>query len=70
MDLLERDAASRRLYKSEGLHHLADVGEHLIWRPLGVNLRTETKLPEKPSVSRRAVEGLQQTDDLHVCCGI
>lgn len=38
VDLLEGDAASRRLYKSEGLHHLADVGEDFIRRPLAVNL--------------------------------
>lgn len=35
------------LSKSEGLHHLADLGEDFIWWPLSINLWMESKVSVK-----------------------
>ena len=56
----------RRRWRSEGLHHLADLGEHFFRRPLGVDLWTgrHGEAFQKTSASQRAVEDISL---LHCC---
>lgn len=41
-----REVLWRRLSKS-GVHHLADLGKHFIWWPLGINLWMESEVSSK-----------------------